>query len=111
MSASLREGGRGRGAHSGLDGGVGELGEASATANLRRRSPGTGDEDDDAPVDWGLLWSRASVCSSMGSGRSSGVWRGSEGVAVAAANGVGGDELRSGREGERAEERMRRGRE
>ena len=27
-------------------------------------------------------------------------------VAVAAANGVGGDELRSGREGERAEERM-----
>ena len=31
---------------------------------------------------------------------------GSEGVAVAAANGVGGDELRSGREGERAEERM-----
>ena len=30
---------------------------------------------------------------------------------MAAANGVGGDELRSGREGERAEERMRRGRE
>ena len=88
-----------------------EVGEALDDANLRRRSPGTGDEDDDAPVDWGLLWSRASVCSSMGSGRSSGVWRGSEGVAVAAANGVGGDELRSGREGERAEERMRRGRE
>ena len=81
-----------------------EVGEALDDANLRRRSPGTGDEDDDALVDWGLLWSRASVCSSMGSGRSSGVWRGSEGVAVAAANGVGGDELRSGREEERVEE-------
>ena len=76
-----------------------EVGEALDDANLRRRSPGTGDEDDDAPVDWGLLWSRASVCSSMGSGRSSGVWRGSEGVAVAARELVGdGGSVRSRRE-------------
>ena len=76
-----------------------EVGEALDDANLRRRSPGTGDEDDDAPVDWGLLWSRASVCSSMGSGRSSGVWRGSEVVAVAARELVGGGgSVRSRRE-------------
>ena len=85
-----------------------EVGEALDDANLRRRSSGTGDEDDDAPVDWGLLWSRASVCSSMGSGRSSGVWRGSEGVAVAARELVGdGGSVRSRRErgsrGERVE--------
>ena len=103
-----REGKRRR-AHGGASGGDDEVGEALDAPNRWSRSPGTGDEDDDAPVDCGLLWSRASVCSSMGSGRSSGVWRGSEGVAVAAANGVGGDELRSGREGERAEEGERSG--
>ena len=67
-----------------------EVGEALDDANLRRRSPGTGDEDDDAPVDWGLLWSRALVCSSMGSGRGSGIWRGSEGwpVVMATASGA-----------------------
>ena len=36
------------------------------------------------------------VCSSTGSGRSSGMHSGSEGVAVALVNGVGGDGLRSG---------------
>ena len=36
------------------------------------------------------------VCSSTGSGRSSGMHSGSEGVAVAPVNGVGGDGLRSG---------------
>ena len=35
-------GGNSGGAHRGCDGGLGELGEASATANLRRRSSGTG---------------------------------------------------------------------
>ena len=85
-----REGKRRR-AHGGASGGDDEVGEALDAPNRWSRSPGTGGEDDDAPVDWGLLWSRASVCSSMGSGRSSGMRGGSEGVAVAAANGVGGD--------------------
>ena len=88
-----------------------EVGEALDDANLRRRSPGTGDEDDDAPVDWGLLWSRASVCSSMGSGRSSGMRRGSEGVAVAVGELVGGDSCVRASEREEAEEGEEFGRE
>ena len=74
LEDALEEGNRGgkwRGAHVGTSRVDDEVGEALDDANLRRRSPGTGDEDDDAPVDWGLLWSRASVCSSMGSERSS----------------------------------------
>ena len=111
MSASLREGGRGREAHSGSNGGVGELGGASATANLRRRSSvaeegnggASGIQGLPAPFVW-MRMKRATRRSFLGRRRGGA-------VAVAAANGVGGDELRSGREGERAEERMRRGRE
>ena len=39
MSASLREGERGREAHRGCIGGLGELGEASEAANRQRRFP------------------------------------------------------------------------
>ena len=53
-------GGKWRGAHVGTSRVDDEVGEALDDANLRRRSPGTGDEDDDAPVDCSLLWSRAS---------------------------------------------------
>ena len=87
------------------------LGDVLSAVNRTAAIAGRGDEDGGDGVTAGLLASHASWWSFMGSGRSSGVWRGSEGVAVAAANGIGGDELRSGREGERAEERMRRGRE
>ena len=63
LEDALEEGNRGgkwRGAHVGTSRVDDEVGEALDDANLRRRSPGTGDEDDDAPVDWGLLLSRAS---------------------------------------------------
>ena len=53
-------GGEWGGAHVGTSRVDDEVGEALDDANLRRRSPGTGDEDDDVPVDCGLLWSRAS---------------------------------------------------
>ena len=53
----------------------------------------------------GLFWSHETTRRMREDRQSSGIRRGSEGVAVAAANGVGGDELRSGGEGERAEER------
>ena len=45
--ARTEEWGEGNGAeaHSGLDGLVGELGDALKTAGRRRRSPATGDED------------------------------------------------------------------
>ena len=54
-----REGKRRR-AHGGASGGDDEVGEALDAPNRWSRSPGTGGEDDDAPVGWGLFWSRAS---------------------------------------------------
>ena len=47
-------------AHSGHAEQISGLGDALNEANRRSRSPGTGGEDDDAPVDWGLFRSRAS---------------------------------------------------
>ena len=47
-------------AHSGHAEQISRLGDALNEANRWSRSPGTGGEDDDTLVDWGLFWSRAS---------------------------------------------------
>ena len=71
MKSSAQSEGKRRGAHGESDETLSGLGDVLSAVNRTAAIAGRGDEDDDAPVDWGLLWSRASVCSSMGSGRSS----------------------------------------
>ena len=105
-----RREGNGAGAHGGLDGVVGELGDALETVGPRRRSPAAGVEDDGdggAPGRSGL---RGSAEGFSARRRSSGTRRRCEGMAGSAgqrtaATGAFG---RRGRERERAGERRRR---
>ena len=79
-----RREGNGAGAHGGLDGVVGELGDALETVGPRRRSPAAGDEDDGdggAPGRSGL---RGSAEGFSARRRSSGTRRRCEGMAGSA---------------------------
>ena len=83
--------GNGAEAHSGLDGLVGELGDALKTAGRRRRSPATGGEDGDGDGSTGRPGLRGSAESFGARRRSSCACRRGEGEAVATATVAGGD--------------------
>ena len=79
-------------AHSGSNGGVGELRKRLERAGQRGRSPAADGEDEDDGVASGVPRACGSSWSSVESGRSLWAWRKGEGVALGtvAANGGGG---------------------
>ena len=76
---SLREGERGRGAHRGCIGGLGELGDGPKPANLTKMAGGSEVEDDGDGGDAGLPEGCGSVGRKRGSKRSSGMHSGKRG--------------------------------
>ena len=101
----------GRGAHGEADDGLSELGEAPERAEQRGGSPAAGDEDDKEGDDAGPPARRGWMERMREVRRCSWIRRGGEGSMEAASTAYGGDELHSGREGERAEEGEEVGRE
>ena len=91
--ARTEEWGEGNGAeaHSGLDGLVGELGDALKTAGRRRRSPATGGEDGDGDGSMGRSGLRGLTRRTRTTARSSCACQRGEGEAVATATASGGD--------------------